>query len=274
MSYHPIFQSRLITVKENERRSWHAGRYDGGHPRVVILVRRGLYSVDGAGELVVADSQTAAIYDGQSSYVLAYPVEQGADCTQIGADPALMDEAFPTDRYSCVVTPQAGLAHLGLYCGIKRGWSDVLETEERALELLGALSDAVGRGSRPRRISRAAQRHLAQVRARMVAEPEVNHQLAELAGMAGCSPFHFARLFREATGSSVRGFRIRLRLSFAMTRLAEGADDLTDLALEAGFSSHSHMTASFQRVLNRTPSDLRDHLGSRALLRTATRMAA
>lgn len=274
MGHQTIFRSDLVSLREHRWDSWRAGRHPGGHPRTVIMVRRGLYSVDGAGELVVASTQMAAIYDGHSSYVLDFPVPDGADCTQIEGPPDLMDEAFPNDRYSCPVSPGLQLAHVELCCGAKRGLLDALEAEERTLDLLAVLSAGMGRTPRPRRLSRAAQRRMAHVKALMVAEPQVNHQLADLAALAGCSPFHFARLFREVTGSPVRALRIRLRLAMAMGRIAEGAEDLSDLAFECGFASHSHMTSSFQQVLNRTPSQLREHLGSRRLLKAARRLAA
>ena len=45
--------------------------------------------------------------------------------------------------------------------------------------------------------------------------------------------------------------------SAALERLAVGADDLTTLALELGFSSHSHFTDAFRREFGRPPSAAR-----------------
>jgi len=42
-----------------------------------------------------------------------------------------------------------------------------------------------------------------------------------------------------------------------LTRLEAGADDLTQLALETGFSDHSHMTRTLVAYLDTTPSALR-----------------
>jgi AraC-like DNA-binding protein len=46
-------------------------------------------------------------------------------------------------------------------------------------------------------------------------------------------------------------------LRTALERLAKGADDLTVLALELAFSSHSHFTDAFCREVGCTPSRLR-----------------
>ena len=49
----------------------------------------------------------------------------------------------------------------------------------------------------------------------------------------------------------------RLRLRAALERLAGGANDLTALALDLGFSSHSHFADAFRREFGRTPSAVR-----------------
>ena len=71
------------------------------------------------------------------------------------------------------------------------------------------------------------------------------------------SPFHFARIFQERTGVPVHRYLTRLRLRAALERVAAGESDLTRLALELGFSSHSHFTDAFRREFGRAPSTVR-----------------
>jgi AraC-like DNA-binding protein len=78
------------------------------------------------------------------------------------------------------------------------------------------------------------------------------------------SPFHLARVFRERAGVPIHRYLTRLRLRAAIERLADGADDLTALALDLGFSSHGHFTDTFRREFGRTPSDVRREHGPRA----------
>jgi transcriptional regulator GlxA family with amidase domain len=59
----------------------------------------------------------------------------------------------------------------------------------------------------------------------------------------------------------VRAYRLRLRLALVLDRLRQGANDLADVALEAGFSHHSHMTSACRTLLGHTPSGLRKELG-------------
>jgi AraC-like DNA-binding protein len=78
------------------------------------------------------------------------------------------------------------------------------------------------------------------------------------------SPFHLARVFHERAGVPVHRYLTRLRLRAALDRLMGGADDLTALALDLGFSSHSHFTDAFRTEFGRPPSAVR-HSGARAL---------
>jgi AraC family transcriptional regulator len=80
--------------------------------------------------------------------------------------------------------------------------------------------------------------------------------LRELARALHTSPFHLARVFRAETGFSVNGYRSALRLRMALSRLAEDTDGLSALALELGFSSHSHFTDTFRREFGIVPSAL------------------
>jgi AraC-like DNA-binding protein len=88
-----------------------------------------------------------------------------------------------------------------------------------------------------------------------------NVTLVELSAEVGVSPFHLCRVFRAVTGVTLHQYRERLRLSAALERV-EGDEDLTAIALDLGYSSHSHFTASFRRAFGVTPSG---HRGRRVM---------
>ena len=48
-----------------------------------------------------------------------------------------------------------------------------------------------------------------------------------------------------------------MRLRTALERAADPGADLTDLALDLGYSSHSHFTAAFRKAFGVTPSAFR-----------------
>jgi AraC family transcriptional regulator len=77
--------------------------------------------------------------------------------------------------------------------------------------------------------------------------------LSEAAG--GMSVFHFCRLFRQSTGMAPHRYVQHVRLSRARALLESGTRDLLEVALEAGFCDHSHLTRSFKRNFGITPSE-------------------
>ena len=82
--------------------------------------------------------------------------------------------------------------------------------------------------------------------------------LEEIAQQAGASVFHLCRLFRRRTGFSLHAWQTQLRLRKALEHVAEPGVDLTDLALDLGYSSHSHFTAAFRQAFGMPPSALRE----------------
>ncbi len=87
--------------------------------------------------------------------------------------------------------------------------------------------------------------------------------LEELATGVGCSRYHLCRIFKQETGLTIRQYLHRLRLHEAVLRMAEGeAEDLSGLAFELGYASHSHFTGRFRRYYGVTPSTFREQLHS------------
>jgi AraC-like DNA-binding protein len=79
--------------------------------------------------------------------------------------------------------------------------------------------------------------------------------LVELASRVGCSAFHLCHSFRLAEGSTLHEYQTQLRLRAAVERLVEcPPENLSRLALELGFCSHSHFSAAFRRTFGSTPS--------------------
>lgn len=81
--------------------------------------------------------------------------------------------------------------------------------------------------------------------------------LRSIAREVGLSAYHVCRLFRRVTGTTLHQYRVRLRLREALTEVVESRRPLTDIALDAGFSSHSHFTDFFHREFGVPPSWLR-----------------
>lgn len=95
--------------------------------------------------------------------------------------------------------------------------------------------------------------------------------LEEIATHAGVSVFHLCRSFRRWTGTTVHRYRNELRLRRSLEPVAEGCE-LTRVALEHGYSSHSHFTAAFRKAFGVTPSAFRASASSRRIRELAARL--
>jgi AraC family transcriptional regulator len=81
--------------------------------------------------------------------------------------------------------------------------------------------------------------------------------LSSIAAASGVAPSTLCARFPCVTGMSVWQYVQRLRLQDAALALAEGAENLSGLALDLGFSSHSHFAQAFRGLFGKTPSKFR-----------------
>jgi AraC family transcriptional regulator len=83
--------------------------------------------------------------------------------------------------------------------------------------------------------------------------------LTELAGIGGVHPTHVARHFRRHYRSTIGEYIRQRRVDVAGEMLLRKNRSLTEIALEAGFSSHAHLCTVFKRLTGMTPSQFRDN---------------
>jgi len=162
--------------------------------------------------------------------------------------------------------PELYLGQRTLVEGLRSGEiSDPLEIEERALRIartaIDAAQNAWAGAARSGRLvparSRERRREITErAKELLLADLASNPGLSELARSVDCSPHHLCRVFRRETGWSLHRFRTEARLRIALEQIRERRGDLTGLALDLGFSSHSHFTAAFRATFGLPPSRL------------------
>jgi AraC family transcriptional regulator len=92
--------------------------------------------------------------------------------------------------------------------------------------------------------------------------PAADLSAARLAARADVSLAHFCRIFRNAMGVPPHKYVLSARLEVARKLLTQTTLPISRIAEECGFSSQSHLTASFRSVHSITPAAFRAHIRS------------
>ena len=135
-----------------------------------------------------------------------------------------------------------------------------LAIEESVLRLLErVLRMAYGREPTGRLPSNASRQDEVVRHAEFILSERWNERLTlrDVATEVGMSAYHLCRLFHCKTGLGLHQYRRQLRVRWSLERVAELSMPLVDVALEAGFSNHSHFTSAFRREFGQTPSSVR-----------------
>lgn len=146
---------------------------------------------------------------------------------------------------------------------LEGGNGDQLAIEEEVLSLFFEVcrqrAERLGAVGEVRLRTTQRQRRLVdRARAYLDANLSENVSLESVADAAGTSLYHLCRVFRDRTGLTMHNYRTRQRLWHVVDRLVSGdASNLTELALDQGFSSHSHLSRIFQKQMGQSPSAIR-----------------
>jgi AraC-like DNA-binding protein len=134
------------------------------------------------------------------------------------------------------------------------GWSDPLHNDEWVVHVLHEAINGppVSAPRASRTVERAKQLLHARGCERLA--------LDEIARQVGVSAVYLTQEFARSEGVPLYRYQLRLRLSRALLELPH-CDDITGLALDLGFSSHSHFTASFRQAFGLSPSEYRSSIG-------------
>lgn len=232
---------------------------------------------DGAAPFV-ADANTVTYYNKGQSYTRRKLGAWGDQCEWFGVapaaiaetlsahEPAVMDRPHRPFRFTHGPSnPQSYLRQRMVFEHVSReGVADRLFVEEAVLSIFDDVT-ALAYGRReaapPKRTRLRREVDLAEAAREVIAANfKCNLSLSDIARSVDSSVFHLARVFKARTGFSLHAYRTQLRLRAALDRLAEPGLDLIEIALDLGFSSHSHFTETFRRSFGKTPSAVRENL--------------
>ena len=230
----------------------------------LVFPYRGVYVRHLGAQEVVAEANQVLFFNPEESYAVSHPVTGGDACLSLTVEESLLRELAPPDqigeggtlsfrRPRQPIDPRAQLLMALLRHSLLQGAAEPLEAETLALTLVRR---ALGERSKRKPATYGKQKLVDRAKLALSADLARRWTLAEIAAEVGVSPVYLTQSFQQAEGVPLYRYQLRLRLARALD-LLDRYDDLTDLGLELGFSSHSHFTASFRQAYGRSPGEFR-----------------
>ena len=232
---------------------WHVGNEDvAGDPNQIVFVRGG-----------EAFRMSTPSRFGYAELVVTPDIEVLSEMAHVNGRPLFEHPLFKRRAVLAAPAVQAARARFSRWMSTAAS-REGLEAEETLIALVrAALQPDLRRLRTPTTRTARMIRRTKQVLHERLTEPL---RLADLARDVGASPAYLTDLFRRTEGIPLHQYRMRLRLARALEELPH-TSDLTGLALDLGFSSHSHFTYTFRREFGRTPSEYRARTHRRAVPR-------
>jgi AraC family transcriptional regulator len=287
--FRPLYESPLVRVRDYTCRARRGGptSEEQACGNNIVLMRHGAFSKHFGRRCVTADVNQTVFFSEGSTYRVSHPADCGDRGTTLVASPRVLCDIIreldpsidnhPDRPFPFVTGPCESAVfwrHRELVQRLESAeltpleplWADVT-----ALQLIADVLAAafVRRGGPRRRIRDGTDADHADrteaVKTYLASRLSERITLDGVARAAHTSPFHLARVFQQRTGLPIHRYLTRLRLRASLERLSDRTSDLTTLALELGFSSHSHFTDTFRREFGCRPSEVRRNAGASAL---------
>jgi len=126
--------------------------------------------------------------------------------------------------------------------------------ESKVLELMSAFFFVPEKElfcERQRRVTQERVQRVVELLRQNLAEPP---DLLELGRRAGCSPFYLSRTFSQEMGVTIPQYLRQLRMERAAELLRSGKFNVTEAAMEVGYSSLSHFSQAFCQAMGCCPN--------------------
>ena len=228
----------------------------------VCLPYRGLFVWHVGSDDVVGDANQVLFVTGGETYRLTEPVPGGYSELILTPNPEILAEiaARPNleghplfQRRSRRADPCLQRQRTQLLRWVHGADRDEAASDEVVLQLLRAALRDGPISSLP---SSSTRRLIQRTKEFVEAHLASPLRLRDVSRAVGASPAYLTDVFRRIEGYAAPGQLIQLRLARALVELPH-TTDLTRLAFDLGFSSHSHFAAAFRRAFGCTPSAFR-----------------
>jgi len=228
-----------------------------------VFPYRGLYLRHVGSDQAVADANHVLFFNRDQVYQVSHPLAGGDTSLVVSLAEPMIAELAPRSLLATLATPTFNLQHLRIDAraqalvmllkhSLRNGSIEPLEAEGLSLTLI---SRSLGpRTARAPGSTYARRRLVDRVKVLLASDLSRRWTLAGIAAEIRGSPVYLTQAFQRVEGMPLYRYHLRLRLARALDLIAE-REDLSGLAQDLGFSSHSHFSAAFKRSYGRTPSE-------------------
>jgi len=228
----------------------------------LVFPYRGVYLRHVGREQAVADANHVLFFNVGEGYQVSHPVEGGDASLSLRLSDTTLQELTPRSllkqdaqlgmrRQHQRIDPQAQALVALIRHGLESGNIESLEAEGLLLSLV---SRSLGpRTSHEPGATHARRRLADRVKILLAGDLSRPWTLSQIAAQIGGSPVYLTQVFQQVEGVPLYRYQLRLRLARALDLIAI-YDDLSALAAELGFSSHSHFAAAFRHAFGRSPT--------------------
>lgn len=268
-----LLRSREMTLRDVVCRGTcrHRSAEECASTTHLVFPYRGTYVRHVGQDNAVADANQLMLFNHGESYRISHPISGGDASLSLALEEGLLQElvpkgylrsggelAFRVQRLR--IDPRVQALVSLLRHGLTRAIAEPLQAETLVLTLVRrALGE---RTSRPPGSTHGRQRLVDRAKLAISSNPARRWTLAEIAAEVGVSPVYLTQSFQQVEGLPLYRYQLRCRLARALDLLHE-YDDLSALALDLGFSTHSHFTSAFRQLYGRTPAELQRALRPR-----------
>jgi AraC-like DNA-binding protein len=262
-----LLDSGTVTVRQVDCRGTcrHRSAEECASQTHFVFPYRGVYLRHVGSDQAVADANHVLFFNEGQGYQVSHPVIGGAASLVLSVEESTLCELAPKH----LVCESAGFAfnqqHLRIDAraqalvmllkhSLQNGSIEPFEAEGLSLTLM---SRAIGpRTSRAAGASYARRRLVDRVKVLLAGDLSRRWTLEDIAAEIRGSPVYLTQVFRQVEGLPLYRYHLRLRLARALDLIAK-RDDLSGLAHDLGFSSHSHFSAAFKQHYGVTPAGFR-----------------
>lgn len=231
----------------------------------LVFPYRGVYLRHVGGDQAVADANHVLFFNAGEGYQVSHPIAGGDASLSLTLSEHVLRELAPASLLNgreaigfrlqqLRIDPRAQALVAVLRHSLGNGAVESLEAESLALTLVClSLGPRTARGP----VATGPRRRLAdRVKVLLASDLSRRWSLAEIARETRGSPVYLTQVFQQTEGIPLYRYHLRLRLARALDLLAQ-YDDLSALAADLGFSSHSHFSAAFRQAYGRSPTAFR-----------------